>query len=103
MAILEVKFDYVADALDDVADLCEHWKRNRERGRMPNAIRSALLMSMREALAMHDADVKAAKGSALQSLADELDRIGSDMVESSHLRPHVATVALGMRNLAIQS
>jgi len=102
MAELEVKFDYVADALDDMADLCEHWKRNRERGRTPNAIRSALLMLMREALARHDTDVKAAKGSALQSLADELDRISYHMVESSHLRPQVATVALGIRNLASQ-
>ena len=87
MAILEVKFDDVADALDDMSDLCEHWKRNRERGRMPNAIRSALLMSMREALAMHDADVKAAKGSALQSLADELvDGRGVDRLEELRLR-----------------
>ncbi|MCM8613750.1 hypothetical protein [Accumulibacter sp.] len=100
---LEVKFDHVAEALDDLTALCEHWKRNRERGRMPRAIRAALLMSMREALAMHDADAKAAKGNALQSLADELDRIGADMVESSPLRPKVATVALGMRNLARHS
>lgn len=56
MTALEVKCNHVAEALDDLADLCEHWKRNREHGRMPVAIRAALLMSMRETLAMHDAE-----------------------------------------------
>lgn len=37
---LTVEFDHVGDALDDIADLCEHWKRNRERGRMPHALRA---------------------------------------------------------------
>lgn len=100
MAALEVKFDYVADALDDMADLCEYWKRNRERGRMPNAIRSALLMSMREALAMHEAEEQAARSNVLLSLADELDVIGRENWNLSSAKAQVATVALGIRNLA---
>lgn len=97
---LEVKFDYVAEALDDLADLCEHWKRNRERGRMPNAIRSALLMSMREALEMHDADIQVARSSVLLSLAEELDVIEREQWNAASARAQVATVALGLRNLA---
>ena len=98
--MLEVKVDAVAGALDDIADLCEHWKRNRERGRMPNAIRAALLMSMRDAVMLHNLTRREAMDGALESLADELERIGRDAVESSHLRPQINTVALGMRNLA---
>lgn len=36
--------DEQAELLDDMADLCEYWKRNRSKGRTPNAIRSALVM-----------------------------------------------------------
>ena len=97
---LEVKFDYVAEALDDLTELCEHWKRNRERGRMPNAIRSAILMSMREALVLHDADIQAARSSVLLSLAEELDVIEREQWNAASARAQVATVALGLRNLA---
>lgn len=50
---LEPHHDPVADALDDMAALGLHWTRNRDRGRMPNAIRQALLYVAREAL-MYD-------------------------------------------------
>ena len=46
--------DPIADALDDMAALGEHWKRNRERGRMPNGIRSAMLLVAREALDLQE-------------------------------------------------
>ncbi len=36
--------DEIAEKIDEMADLCEHWKKNRENGRHPNAIRSAILM-----------------------------------------------------------
>lgn len=35
--------DEQAELLDDMADLCEYWKRNRGKGRTPNAIRRALV------------------------------------------------------------
>ena len=47
--------DHVADALDDMAALGQHWMRNRERGRMPNGIRQAMLIVAREALAYAEA------------------------------------------------
>jgi hypothetical protein len=48
--IRTVELDTVALALDDIADLCEHWKRNRERGHQPRAIRAALLASFVDVL-----------------------------------------------------
>lgn len=47
---LMVMEDPVADALDDMAALGLQWARNRERGRMPNGIRGAMLLVAREAL-----------------------------------------------------
>jgi hypothetical protein len=46
--------DPIADALDDMAALGEHWKRNRERGRMPNGIRSAMLLVARDVLDLQE-------------------------------------------------
>lgn len=34
----------MAEKLDELADLSEYWKKNRDKGRNPNAIRSALIM-----------------------------------------------------------
>lgn len=48
---LEVVHDHVGEKLDEMADLCEHWKRHRERGRNPTAIRAALLMLAQECAA----------------------------------------------------
>ena len=100
MPMIEVKYDYVAEHLDDIADLCEHWKRNRGKGRMPSSIRSALLLSMKEVISLDAMDKKSFRDGALCSLADELERISKDMVESSHLRPQVNTVAFGLRSLS---
>ena len=36
--------DEQLELLDDLADLCEYWKRSRDKGRAPNALRSALVM-----------------------------------------------------------
>ena len=33
-----------------MADLCEYWKKNRAKGRMPNAVRAALLMLANECM-----------------------------------------------------
>lgn len=51
---LELMRDPVADALDDMAALGQHWTRNRERGRMPNGIRMAMLLVAREVLALDE-------------------------------------------------
>ena len=55
---LTVMADPVADALDDMAALGLHWTRNRDRGRMPNGIRQAMLLVAREALAHEGAYVR---------------------------------------------
>lgn len=57
---LEIQFDHIAEQLDDLADLCEHWKRNRDRGRMPRAIRAALIMTCRDIAMQVDMDERAA-------------------------------------------
>ena len=44
--------DVVAEKLDDLADLFEYWKKNREKGRNPRAIRAAILMTMDEVVAV---------------------------------------------------
>jgi hypothetical protein len=49
-----VLFDPVADVLDDMAVLGEHWTRNREKGRMPGGIRAAMVLVARELLAHVD-------------------------------------------------
>lgn len=100
MESLKARIDYVADALDDLACLCEHWKRSRDRGRMSGANRSALLMSMRETLAMQDAEINAERSDVLLSLADELDVIESEQWNVARTKAQVAIVALGLRNLA---
>lgn len=53
---LDVLADPVADALDDMAGLGEHWRRNRDRGRMPNGIRGAMLLVARDVLMLADAE-----------------------------------------------
>ncbi len=50
--------DTVAEKLDEMADLCEHWKRHRERGRKPTAIRAALMMLAAECTALERANVE---------------------------------------------
>lgn len=52
---LQVLDDPVADLLDDLAALSQHWARNRERGRMPHSVRAAMLLVARDALAAADA------------------------------------------------
>lgn len=48
---LRVVPDPVADLLDDLAVLSAHWTRNRERGRMPKAIRLAMLLTAADLVA----------------------------------------------------
>lgn len=47
---LVVMRDPIAEALDDMAALGQHWARNRANGRMPAGIRAAMLLVAREAL-----------------------------------------------------
>lgn len=54
MTTLTVMRDPVADALDDMAALGEHWKRNRDKGRTPSGVRQALLLTAREVLVLAD-------------------------------------------------
>jgi len=50
--------DPVADLLDDMALIGVHWTRNRENGRMPNGIRSAMMMIARDLVAMAEMQEK---------------------------------------------
>ena len=40
--------DLIAEKLDELADIGEYWKRNREKDYTPNAIRAAMLMLIDE-------------------------------------------------------
>lgn len=44
----EAQPDPIADKLDEMASLSEYWKKNRAKGRMPRAVRSALITLVRE-------------------------------------------------------
>lgn len=41
---LQVAQDQIADKLDEMADLSEHWKRWRERGHDPQGIRAGMVL-----------------------------------------------------------
>jgi hypothetical protein len=45
---IRVHKDKIAEKLDEMADLCEFWRKNREKGRNPNGIRHALIMLSNE-------------------------------------------------------
>ncbi len=45
---IRVHRDKIAEKLDEMADLCECWKKNRDKGRDPNSIRQALIMLSNE-------------------------------------------------------
>ena len=49
---IEMMRDPVDEAIDEIADLCEYWKRSRGNGRTPITIRMALLMAMRQVVEM---------------------------------------------------
>lgn len=50
---------YVSQRLDEVADLCEHWKRWREtRSHTPQAVRAALVMLAREVVMLAEMEQK---------------------------------------------
>lgn len=49
--ITEMK-DEIAEKLDEMADLCEIWKRNRDKGHTPNGVRHALMSVVNEIVMM---------------------------------------------------
>ena len=53
---VEVYHDVVAEKLDEMADICEYWKKNRDKGRNPGAIRAALLMIAEEVRLLSEPD-----------------------------------------------
>ncbi|GAB4059153.1 hypothetical protein [Uliginosibacterium sediminicola] len=61
--------DPVADALDDMAALGQHWARNRKRGRMPSGIRAAMLLVAKEVLQHADAQERAMQQAAQEPAA----------------------------------
>jgi hypothetical protein len=57
MIEFQIVRDNTAAKLDELADLCEYWKRWRERGATPTAIRAALVMVVREIAAMEEVGI----------------------------------------------
>ena len=53
---IEVHIDHVANKIDEVADLCEFWKKNRDKGRTPNSIRKAILLTLNEIMMLDQID-----------------------------------------------
>lgn len=58
---LRILKDPIAELLDDMAAMGEHWAKNRERGRTPDAIRRAMLMAARDLVVLADHDAKLAE------------------------------------------
>jgi hypothetical protein len=67
--------DDIAEKLDEMADLCEVWKRNRDKGHAPNATRLALLMIVDEISAME----------SIRSFNDDIDSIAVGLVAKRKL------------------
>jgi len=40
---VEIHPDLIAEKLDELADLAEYWKKNRDKGRMPTGIRAGMI------------------------------------------------------------
>lgn len=53
---IAIRHDTIAEKLDELSDLCEYWKRQRDKGRMPQAIRHALLMMANEITILSEAE-----------------------------------------------
>ena len=53
---IEATTDIIAEKLDEIASLCEHWKKNREKGLMPSSIRMAMIMLADEIVIIHGAE-----------------------------------------------
>ena len=60
-----VVHDDVSTKLDELADLCEYWRRWRARGVMPSGVRAALIMVAREVI--HTADMEQQHGPRTQA------------------------------------
>lgn len=55
----EVPADPIADKLDELAALAQHWTRNRDRGYTPSGIRAAMLQLAHELLEHEKAEQNA--------------------------------------------
>jgi hypothetical protein len=67
--------DDIAEKLDEMADLCEIWKRNRNKGHEPNAIRKALMMVANEVVVME----------SIQSINDKIDSVQNGSITNIKL------------------
>lgn len=45
---IEVVRDHIVEKLDELADLFECWKRRRDKGQTPEAVRTAILLTVDE-------------------------------------------------------
>ena len=44
--------DEIAEKIDELADLCEFWSKNRKRGVMPQGVRAAIVMTAQDIAAL---------------------------------------------------
>jgi len=66
----EAQPDPIADKLDEMASLCEYWQKHRAEGKMPRAVRSALITIVREIKDLLDRqNLEKRRGRAKSSLA----------------------------------
>lgn len=49
---IKIMQDQIADRIDEIADLCEFWKKWRARGYMPTGVRMAIVMLSEEVAAL---------------------------------------------------
>lgn len=56
---IQIKTDRIAEKLDEMADICEYWKKHRSKGRTPNAIRGALVYLSQEVSTLNFFDKEA--------------------------------------------
>jgi len=68
---VEVVQDVIAEKLDEMAELCTHWSRNRDKGRNPSAIRAALLMLAEEVVVLCGSCIHPEKKLAIERLRAE--------------------------------
>lgn len=59
---IQIHRDTITEKLDEMADISEYWKRQRDKGRNPNAIRSAMLMLAQElTMVVHQQEAETAE------------------------------------------
>lgn len=57
---IQIKTDRIAEKLDEMADICEYWKKHRSKGSTPQGIKAALVYLSQEVSALNFFDKEGA-------------------------------------------